>query len=119
MPDKQSMHAANVIAAVLSAIIPGLGQFYKGHFGSGFLWMVMGMPLAVWIGMLLSLATAGLGLIIPALCWVASVVDAYYEVITEAAVIIISRSRRSTMITTDAEAAIRRRGSVCSDARAA
>ena len=42
--------------------------------------MVLGMPLAVWIGLLLSLATAGLGLIIPVLCWVASVVDAYYEV---------------------------------------
>ena len=79
-PDKQSMHAANVIAAVLSAIIPGLGQIYKGHFESGFFWMILGMPLAVWIGVLLSLATAGLGLIIPALCWVASVVDAYYEV---------------------------------------
>ena len=79
-PDKQSMHAANVIAAVLSAIIPGLGQIYKGHFESGFFWMILGMPLAVWIGVLLSLATAGLGLIIPVLCWVASVVDAYYEV---------------------------------------
>jgi hypothetical protein len=42
--------------------------------------MLLGMPLVVWIGVLLSLATAGLGLIIPALCWVASVVDAYYEV---------------------------------------
>ena len=80
VPDKQSKHAANVIAAVLSAIIPGLGQIYKGHFELGFLWMVLGMPLSVWIGVLLSLATAGLGLFIPALCWVAAVVDAYYEV---------------------------------------
>ena len=32
------------------------------------------------IGVFFSLATAGLGLIIPALCWVASVIDAYYEV---------------------------------------
>ena len=80
VPDQQSMHAANVIAAVLSGIIPGLGQIYKGRFESGFLWMVLGMPLAVWIGLLLSLATAGLGLIIPVLCWAASVVDAYYEV---------------------------------------
>jgi TM2 domain-containing membrane protein YozV len=37
VPDKQSMHAVNVIAAVLSGIIPGLGQIYKGHFESGFL----------------------------------------------------------------------------------
>ncbi len=80
VPDKQSMHASNVIAAVLSAIIPGLGQIYKGHYGSGVLWLLMGMPLAVWVGVLLSLATAGLGLIIPIICWVASAVDAYYEV---------------------------------------
>ena len=78
--DKQSTHATNVIAAVLSAIIPGLGQIYKGHFGPGFLWMLLGMPLAVWIGILLSLATAGIGLIIPVLCWVASAADAYYKV---------------------------------------
>ena len=66
------------------------------------------MPLAVWIGVLFSLATAGLGLIIPALCWVASVVDAYYEVDRRRRRIIISRNRQSTMITTDVEVVIRR-----------
>ncbi|MGH8094409.1 MAG: hypothetical protein ACREIF_13220 [Chthoniobacterales bacterium] len=80
VPKTENKNASNVIAAVLSAIIPGLGQIYKGHYGSGFLWMLVGMPLAVWIGILLSLATAGIGLIIPVLCWMASAVDAYYEV---------------------------------------
>ena len=79
-PNKEAAHAANIIAAALSAVLPGLGQVYKGHVGSGLLWMLVGMPLALWIGILLSLATAGIGLVLPLLCWVALAVDAYYEV---------------------------------------
>ena len=79
-PEKEAAHASNVIAAALSAVLPGLGQLYKGHVASGLLWMLVGMPLAIWIGILLSLATVGLGLVIPILCWVALAVDAYYEV---------------------------------------
>lgn len=79
-PEKEAAHASNVIAAALSAVLPGLGQLYKGHVASGLLWMFFGMPLAIWIGILLSLATVGLGLVIPILCWVALAVDAYYEV---------------------------------------
>lgn len=79
-PDGQSANAPNIIAAVLSTVIPGLGQVYKGHVTSGLIWMFLGMPLAVWIGILLSLATAGLGLVVPLLCWIALAVDAYYEV---------------------------------------
>ena len=79
-PNEESRHAVNVIAAVLSTVWPGLGQLYKGHVASGWLWMLAGMPLAIWIGILLSLATAGIGLVLPILCWVALAVDAYYEV---------------------------------------
>ena len=68
----------NRIAAALS-IVPGLGHVYKGHFAQGFVWMLLGMPVAVWAGILLSLATAGAGLFLPVLCWVALGIDAYYE----------------------------------------
>lgn len=79
-PNDGGANAPNVIAALLSAVLPGLGQIYKGHLASGLVWMLAGMPLAIWIGILLSLATVGLGLILPILCWIALVVDAYYEV---------------------------------------
>ena len=75
---KEEKHAHDVIAALLS-IMPGLGQIYKGHYESGFLWMFLGMPFAIWIGIILSLATAGAGLLFPILCWVALAFDAYNE----------------------------------------
>jgi len=76
--DPRTLQAENKIAAWLS-ILPGLGQVYKGHFTAGFFWMVIGMPLAVWVGILLTLATAGLSLLIPIICWAAVAFDAYYE----------------------------------------
>ena len=79
-PTTEAANAPNVIAAVLSTIVPGLGQVYKGQHISGFIWMFAGMPLAIWVGILLSLATAGIGLLLPLVCWAAQAVDAYYEV---------------------------------------
>ena len=76
--DPRTLQAENNIAACLS-IVPGLGQVYKGHFTAGFFWMVIGMPLAAWVGILLTLATAGLSLLIPIICWAALAFDAYYE----------------------------------------
>lgn len=75
---KEQKHAHNEIAALLS-IMPGLGHIYKGHYEAGFLWMFLGMPFAIWIGIILSLATAGLGLLFPILCWVALAWNAYTE----------------------------------------
>ena len=77
-PRPEVIGAENRIAALLS-IVPGLGHFYKGHLGAGLIWMFFGMPLAVWIGILLGLATAGVGLLFPIACWVGLAVDAYYE----------------------------------------
>jgi TM2 domain-containing membrane protein YozV len=77
-PNAQMVSAENKIAAVLS-IVPGLGQIYKGHYASGFIWMFVGMPVAIWVGILLGLATAGLGLLVPIACWAALAFDAYYE----------------------------------------
>jgi hypothetical protein len=75
---KEEKHAHNEIAALLT-IVPGLGHIYKGHYEAGFLWMFLGMPIAIWIGILFGLATAGVGLLFPILCWVALAVDAYNE----------------------------------------
>jgi hypothetical protein len=77
-PSAELVNAENEIAALLS-IVPGLGQIYKGHFTIGFVWMFFGMPLAIWIGILLSLATAGVGLLLPIACWAGLAVDAYYR----------------------------------------
>ena len=79
-PTTEAANAPNVIAAALSTVVPGLGLVFKGHYTAGFIWMFFGMPLAIWIGILLSLATAGLGLLLPLVCWAAQAVDAYYEV---------------------------------------
>jgi TM2 domain-containing membrane protein YozV len=76
--DAVTLNAENKIAALLS-IVPGLGQMYKGHFAAGFFWLIIGMPLAVWVGILLTLATAGLSMLLPVLCWVGIAVDAYCE----------------------------------------
>ena len=71
--------AENKFAAFLSTIIPGLGQIYKGHVVAGLLWILLGMPIAIFVGILLGLATGGIGLLFPLACWAALVVDAYYE----------------------------------------
>jgi TM2 domain-containing membrane protein YozV len=51
------------VAAVLSAIIPGVGQFYNGRFLAGILWLIVTPGL--WIG------TGGL------LGWICHVIAAY------------------------------------------
>lgn len=76
--NKETKDARNTIAAVLT-IVPGLGHIYKGHLAAGFVWMFLGMPMAIWIGILLGLATAGIGLLFPIVCWVGLVFDAYNE----------------------------------------
>src|SRR5262249_13723101 len=70
--------AENKVAAFLS-IVPGLGHIYKGHLAAGFIWMFFGMPLTIWIALLLGLATAGIGLLFPVACWVGLAFDAYCE----------------------------------------
>jgi len=77
--NKDAIGAENKCAAFLSIILPGLGQIYKGHYEEGLLWMCLGIPVAIWVGILLAPATAGVGLIFPLVCWAALVVDAYYE----------------------------------------
>lgn len=76
--EPEVVHAENEIAAVLT-LIPGLGHIYKGHLTAGFVWMFIGMPLAIWVGILLGLATFGIGLFFPIACWAGLAYDAYNE----------------------------------------
>ena len=73
---KEEKHAHNEIAALLS-IIPGLGHIYKGHYQMGFFLMFLGMPIAIFVGIISILGTAGVGLLFPILCWVGLAWDAY------------------------------------------
>jgi hypothetical protein len=75
---KEEKHAHNEIAALLS-IVPGLGHIYKGHYEMGLIWMFLGMPVAVFIGIISILGTAGVSLLFPAIVWAALAVDAYNE----------------------------------------
>jgi hypothetical protein len=69
----------NIYAAMLSAL-PGLGHIYKGHYPAGIAIMLLGPPLAIWVGVLLSLATLGLGMLLPLFCWAWVAFDAFNEV---------------------------------------
>ena len=73
---KEEKHAHNEIAALLS-IVPGLGHIYKGHYGIGLIWMFLGMPIAIFVGIISILGTAGVGLLFPIGCWAALAYDAY------------------------------------------
>jgi hypothetical protein len=75
---KEEKHAHNEIAALLS-IVPGLGHIYKGHYEMGLIWMFLGMPVAVFIGIISILGTAGVSLLLPPMVWAALAVDAYNE----------------------------------------
>ena len=67
----------DVLAAVFS-IIPGMGHIFKGHYAAGWTILVLGTPMAVWTGILLSLATAGVGLLVPLAAWAIVAMNAYY-----------------------------------------
>jgi TM2 domain-containing membrane protein YozV len=68
----------NVVAAALSLALPGLGHVYKGRLGTGLAVLLLGAPLSLWAGIMLSLATLGLGLLLPVFYWATAAVCAYY-----------------------------------------
>ena len=61
-------NSKNIIAAILSAIIPGLGQIIKGQIVKGLLIMIVGGT----VGFLLAWTV-----IVPMLIWAWNVYDAY------------------------------------------
>lgn len=67
-----------IIAAILS-IIPGLGHLYKGHYGAGIMILFVGVPVMIWVALLLSFATLGFSLILPFVAWGWVIADAYAE----------------------------------------
>jgi hypothetical protein len=69
----------NVVAAASSLVLPGLGHIYKGRYGAGLVILLLGVPLSLWVGVLLSLATFGLGMIVPIFFWAMAAVCAYYS----------------------------------------
>lgn len=68
----------DILAAALS-IVPGLGHIYKGCYAMGLAILLLGVPIGLWAGILFSLATAGVGLLLPACLWAIVVTDAYYR----------------------------------------
>ena len=68
----------NVLAAALSMALPGMGHAYKGRYGTAAAILLLGAPLSLWVGVILSLATLGLGMVIPLLYWAVVAVSAYY-----------------------------------------
>ena len=69
----------DILAAMLS-IAPGLGHIYKGHYASGLAVLLLGVPLGIWAGMMLSTTAVGrMGLLVPLLSWGVVTMDAYAE----------------------------------------
>ena len=70
---QESVHSekkSEGIAAVLSFIIPGLGQIYNGQIGRGILFIILAIIFAVMIIVLI-------GLILYPLFWIWTIYDAY------------------------------------------
>lgn len=62
-PSESMTKSRNIMATSLS-IIPGMGHAYKGHYVLGLVLFLMSF-VAIWAGLILALATAGLGMIVP------------------------------------------------------
>ncbi len=67
----------NVIAASLSLLLPGLGHIYKAHYGAGVA-ILLGAPLCLWVGLLLSPFAFGLSPLIPIFYWAVASAYAFY-----------------------------------------
>jgi hypothetical protein len=68
---------ASDAVAVLLSIMPGLGHIYKGHRLIGLLLMFVGTPMALGGALLLATGTAGFGVLILPVYWLAVMVHVY------------------------------------------
>lgn len=66
------------LAAAILSMVPGLGHIYKGYVGEGFLLMFLCAPLALYCGLLLALATFGIGMIVPVMFEIGVILHAYF-----------------------------------------
>ena len=68
--------ASDAIAVMLS-VVPGLGHIYKGHKLIGMLLMFAGTPMAVGLALLIATGTAGFGIGVLPVYWLAVMVHVY------------------------------------------
>ena len=68
--------ASDAIAVLLS-VVPGLGHIYKGHKFVGMLLVFAGTPMAVGLALLIATGTAGFGIALLPIYWLAVMVHVY------------------------------------------
>ena len=68
--------ASDAIAVLLS-VMPGLGHIYKGHKLMGMLLIFAGTPMAVGLALLIATGTAGFGVALLPVYWLAVMVHVY------------------------------------------
>jgi hypothetical protein len=68
--------ASDAVAVMLS-VMPGLGHVYKGHKLIGMLLIFVGTPMAVGLALLIATGTAGFGILVLPIYWVAVMVHVY------------------------------------------
>ena len=68
--------ASDAIAVMLS-VLPGLGHIYKGHKFIGMLLVFAGTPMAVGLALLIATGTAGFGIALLPVYWLAVMVHVY------------------------------------------
>lgn len=68
--------ASDAIAVLLS-VLPGLGHIYKGHKFIGMLLVFVGTPMAVGLALLIATGTAGFGVALLPVYWLAVMVHVY------------------------------------------
>ncbi len=68
---------ASDAVAVLLSILPGLGHIYKGHRVLGLLLIFAGTPMALGIALLIATFTAGFGVFLLPIYWIATMVHVY------------------------------------------
>ena len=68
--------ASDAIAVMLS-VLPGLGHIYKGHKFIGMLLIFFGTPFAVGLALLIATGTAGFGVALLPVYWLAVMVHVY------------------------------------------
>ena len=68
---------ASDMVAVMLSIVPGLGHIYKGYRLIGLLLMFLGTPIAVALALLIATGTAGFGLFLLPIYWIAVMVHVW------------------------------------------
>jgi apolipoprotein N-acyltransferase len=68
---------ASDAVAVLLSMLPGLGHIYKGHKVIGLILIFFGTPFAIGIALLIATGTAGFGIGLLPIYWIAVMIHVY------------------------------------------